>query len=65
MGRTIDGSLAAADDVPAHAPRCRECGCWDYGACFDEELGTCWWVELDLCSHCALAGAARGELGGV
>lgn len=30
--------------------RCRECGCRDDAACD----GGCWWVELDLCSRCAM-----------
>lgn len=33
---------------------CRACGCTDDDACVDAELGPCWWVEDDLCSHCAL-----------
>lgn len=33
--------------------RCRECGCTDYNACFDERRGEpCHWVEADLCSNC-------------
>jgi hypothetical protein len=32
---------------------CRVCGCTDSHACVDDEVGPCWWVELDLCSHCA------------
>ena len=39
--------------VPAGWPSCRQCGCWEYGVCFDEEVGACWWVEEDLCSFCA------------
>ena len=31
---------------------CRECGCTQTQACVDER-GPCWWVEDDLCSHCA------------
>lgn len=31
---------------------CRECGCTELNACTDEELGPCWWVAEDLCSHC-------------
>ena len=38
---------------PEGWPRCRVCGCWEYAACGDEGLGPCWWVESDLCSHCA------------
>lgn len=37
---------------------CRSCGCSDLDACVDAELGPCWWVAADLCSHCA----ARGDL---
>ncbi|MXY64095.1 MAG: hypothetical protein F4206_16880 [Gammaproteobacteria bacterium] len=41
---------------PREAPpgwrSCRECGCWEYNACWHEELGACWWVKEDLCSHC-------------
>ncbi len=33
---------------------CKECGCQDPSACWDEEAGTpCFWVEEDLCSRCA------------
>lgn len=33
---------------------CKECGCQDLSACWDEESGTpCFWVEEDLCSRCA------------
>jgi len=31
---------------------CRVCGCTDQSACFNEDMGFCWWVEKDLCSHC-------------
>ena len=34
--------------APEGWPSCRECG-----ACFDEEVGACWWVEEDLCFFCA------------
>jgi hypothetical protein len=33
--------------------RCRVCGCSEYDACWHELLGACWWVQPDLCSHCA------------
>lgn len=39
--------------APPGWPTCRECGCWEYGACWNDESGACWWVETDLCSHCA------------
>lgn len=32
---------------------CRVCGCTDDHACVDTDLGPCWWVEDDLCSHCS------------
>jgi hypothetical protein len=32
---------------------CRECGCTQFNACVHPEHGACWWVEPDLCSHCA------------
>lgn len=33
---------------------CRECGCRDLSACWDEQAeGPCFWVEKDLCSRCA------------
>ncbi len=32
---------------------CRECGCHDEAACVDPLVGPCWWVAIDLCSHCA------------
>ena len=41
--------------APGGWPTCRVCGCWEYGACWDEERGACSWVEPDLCSHCAEA----------
>ncbi|HRH61656.1 MAG TPA: hypothetical protein PL045_13855, partial [Chitinophagaceae bacterium] len=34
---------------------CRECGCTENNACYHPELGACWWVEQDLCSHCMIA----------
>lgn len=47
---------------------CCECGCDEHHACLDEEYGACWWVEWDLCSHCAMelecdhAGRAEARL---
>lgn len=39
---------------------CRDCGCTDWTACYDQrsELLSCWWVEDDLCSACDVEGAA-------
>jgi len=31
---------------------CRICGCSDDNACYNDDMGICWWVEKDLCSHC-------------
>ncbi len=39
--------------APAGAQTCRVCGCWELDPCFDEDKGECYWVESDLCSHCA------------
>ena len=38
--------------APEGWPSCRVCGCWELNACWHKELGPCWWVESDLCSHC-------------
>lgn len=35
-----------------HTPYCRVCGCTQNDACWDEEEGSCYWVEEDLCSAC-------------
>lgn len=50
--------------VESEMPTCRECGCWEYAACWDDEQGACWWVDDDLCSHCAngVTGAAMTPL---
>lgn len=34
---------------------CKICGCTDNDPCFNEDYGTCWWVDgsHELCSHCA------------
>lgn len=45
--------------APAGVERCRVCGCWDYDACWDDEIGACWWVAPGVCSHCA-ASTVRG-----
>jgi hypothetical protein len=31
---------------------CLACGCTEKDACFDIDLGLCWWVGNNLCSHC-------------
>ena len=31
---------------------CRECGCSDDDACQHDELGSCCWIEANLCSFC-------------
>lgn len=31
---------------------CRVCGCTEYSACEDDDLGPCSWAEPGLCSHC-------------
>ncbi len=41
------------DEEPIFDPQaCRVCGCTEDRACFDVKHGPCWWVEVDLCSHC-------------
>ena len=45
--------LDIAGGPPEDWPRCRVCGCWEFKACVDDARGPCWWVEADLCSHCA------------
>ena len=39
--------------APEGVRTCRECGCWNEDACWDEIEGACWWVDGDLCSSCA------------
>lgn len=39
--------------------KCRVCGCTDNQACHHPNLGNCWWVEEDLCSHCAMIGTGE------
>jgi hypothetical protein len=41
-------------------PTCRVCGCSQYDACDHPAHGSCWWVEVDLCSHCDMI--AKGEI---
>lgn len=50
--------MAAEPGVPAPAGfrTCRECGCWEYNACWGDDIGPCWWVAADLCSRCADGG---------
>ena len=31
---------------------CKICGCTETDPCYHPELGLCWWVANDLCSHC-------------
>ena len=39
---------------PTRGGRCRQCGCWDYDACFDPmTLDGCQWVAERPCSVCA------------
>ena len=35
---------------------CRECGCSELDACWDEKRGGCHWVNRDLCSDCQAQG---------
>ena len=44
-------------DYFGHFLECRKCGCTETRPCVDGR-GPCWWVEVDLCSHCAEPTAA-------
>ena len=46
------------DPAPEGAQTCRECGCWQMDACWDEDKGPCGWAEEDLCTHCVKEEAA-------
>jgi len=56
------GALDAHVDPPASLAEflaqregmrsCRVCGCTEDNACDDEALGSCCWVEANLCSSC-------------
>ena len=48
--------MRAEAAVPAGFKTCRECGCWEFNACWADDIGPCRWVEADLCSHCAAGG---------
>ena len=43
-----DGTMTEGDRMPpgrpspAGFPACRICGCWEYGACWDDDVGACW-----------------------
>ncbi|MCY4471128.1 MAG: hypothetical protein OXC08_20625 [Thiotrichales bacterium] len=50
------------EPAPEGVQSCRRCGCWDWGACWHELLGACWWAEEDLCSHCAVSDWRLKEL---
>ena len=58
-GRTLDDqrNWMVLFDFPELTPEddgqaCRVCGCTQNRACGDPTLGTCHWVEPDLCSFC-------------
>ena len=34
-------------------PMCRVCGCWEYAACYAEDIGPCWRSQIGLCSFCS------------
>lgn len=61
LGGEYDVDIMARPPAPPGEPTCRVCGCWEYAACWDDDCGACWWVEPDLCSHCAVEAAARTE----
>lgn len=45
----LEESLSGRLAIPRH---CRVCKCSERNACHHAELGACWWVAEDLCSHC-------------
>jgi len=47
------GALSIIDEPVFDEVACRVCGCTENRACFHPDHGACWWVEYDLCSHCA------------
>ena len=38
--------------APPGVPVCRECGCWQEDACWNDDIGPCEWIEPDLCGFC-------------
>ena len=67
-GRKLGLLVDFARDLYQSERRCRVCKCAENSPCLDEEHGPCWWVEEDLCSHCAMgldcdhAGATEQQL---
>lgn len=54
-GNPADAPACIRPDCTPLAPtvrRCRQCRCTEIRACVDDR-GPCWWVDADLCSHCA------------
>jgi hypothetical protein len=45
----------SAEVYPGPPRSCRVCGCHNDDACFHTQLGNCWWIDHDLCSHCHIA----------
>lgn len=48
--------LAQAKNELEDVRACRVCGCTGSVAC----IPPCWWVETDLCSHCAAGAETTG-----
>ena len=49
--------------APEGWPTCRVCGCWEMAACWHDQVGACWWVEPNLCSHCGSDPSAEAPAG--
>lgn len=37
-----------------HERICLSCGCTENDACWNADIGPCWWEGENLCSHCAI-----------
>ena len=60
-GLPVEPDTMLRPPAPGGWATCRRCGCWEYAACWDEERGSCWWAEPDLCSHCAAGATGNAE----
>ena len=39
--------------APKGERHCSVCGCWAEDRCMDKNGKLCFWIYVDLCSHCA------------
>lgn len=56
------GARISERPAPDGARICRDCGCWELNACWNEDRGACWWAEDDICSHCMNAAEREAEI---